>query len=105
MSIGKTVEAAGFNHTQQYHDNVPSFGEWGWTISSKMGASPLSRLQKIPQLPVQHEWLTMDLVKASFIFPNDFYQGKKDIGINYLGSHTIYQLHQSAWRDQQGLNN
>jgi len=105
ISIGKTVEAAGFNHTQQYHDNVPTFGEWGWTIASKMGASPLTRLNKIAELPVKHEWLTMPLIKASFLFPSDFYQDENEIGINYLGSHTIYQLHQKAWRDQQGLNN
>ena len=29
---------------------------------------------------------------------------KEEIGINILGSHTIYQLHQQAWQDQQGLN-
>ena len=41
----------------------------------------------------------------SFEFPQNFYLKEKDIPINYLGSHTIYQLHQNAWRDQQGLNN
>ncbi|WP_286262805.1 polyamine aminopropyltransferase [Thalassotalea atypica] len=105
ISIGKTVKAAGFNHSQQYHDNVPSFGEWGWTIASKMGASPKTRLERITKLPVEHQWLTLDMIKAAFIFPNHFFEQQDEIGVNYLGSHTIYQLHQSAWRDQQGLNN
>lgn len=103
ISIGKTVKAANFNHVQQYHDNVPSFGEWGWTIASKMGASPLTRLNNLSALPVSHDWINLPLIKNAFIFPNDFYKNSDEVGINYLGSHTLYQLHQSAWLDQQGL--
>lgn len=104
IAIGNTLEAAKFNHVEQYHDNVPSFGEWGWTIGSKSGASPLTRLNKLTELPVAHQWLNLAILKASFIFPNNFYQDKEDIEANILGSHTIYQLHQKAWQDQQGLN-
>jgi spermidine synthase len=104
IAIGNTLKAANFNYVQQYHDNVPSFGEWGWTIGSKQGASPLTRLNKLSQLPVEHSWLNLSLLKSAFIFPNNFYQDKDEIGINILGSHTIYQLHQQAWQDQQGLN-
>lgn len=104
ISIGKTLSAASFPHVQQYHDNVPSFGEWGWTIASKMGASPLARLNNLEKLPIQHTWLNLDILKAAFIFPNDFYQNKDSVDINILGSHTLYQLHQQAWQDQQGIN-
>jgi spermidine synthase len=104
ISIGNTVEASGFNHVQQYHDNVPSFGEWGWTIASKTGASPLARINKLESFKVKPQWLTLHLLKGAFSFPNDFYKNKKDIPSNVMGSHTIYQLHQKAWKDQQGLN-
>ncbi len=104
IAIGNTVEAAKFAHVEQYHDNVPSFGEWGWTIASKNGASPLTRLNKLNELPITHQWLNLAILKAAFIFPNNFYQDKKAIGSNILGSHTIYQLHQKAWQNQQGLN-
>ena len=104
IAIGNTLAAADFSHVEQYHDNVPSFGEWGWTIASKSGASPLTRLNKLNELPVAHQWLNLGILRAAFIFPNNFYQNKEDIGINILGSHTIYQLHQNAWQDQQGLN-
>lgn len=103
ISIGKTLKAAKFPHVQQYHDNVPSFGEWGWTIAAKMGASPLARLNKLDQLPIQPTWLNLDLLKAAFIFPNDFYNNTENIGVNTLGSHTLYQLHQQAWQNQQGI--
>ena len=106
ISIGKTVKAARFNHVQQYHDNVPSFGEWGWTIATKIGASPLVRLNKLDELPIPHSWLNLEMIKSAFIFSNNFYQDEDKIGINYLGSHTLYQLHQQAWLDQQGpINN
>jgi spermidine synthase len=104
ISIGKTLSAANYNHVEQYHDNVPTFGEWGWTIASKIGASPLTRLNQLDEFPVTHHWLSLTMLKGAFIFPKNFYQDKEKIGVNYLGSHTIYQLHQNAWRDQQGLN-
>ncbi|WP_448247058.1 polyamine aminopropyltransferase [Thalassotalea agariperforans] len=105
IAIAKTVAAADFNAVEQYHDNVPSFGEWGWTIASKMGAKPSTRLANIEKLPVTGHWLNIDLLKAAFIFPENFYKHAAQVPINYLGSHAIYQLHQQAWRDQQGLNN
>jgi spermidine synthase len=40
LSIGKTIEASGFSQVDQYHANVPSFGEWGWTIAVPLGAAP-----------------------------------------------------------------
>ena len=104
ISIGKTLRAANFAHVQQYHDNVPSFGEWGWTIASKRGKSPLARLNNLKQLPVKHSWLNIDILKSAFIFPNDFYINEENIDINILGSHTLYQLHQNAWQTQQGIN-
>jgi len=103
ISIGKTLSAAAFTHVQQYHDNVPSFGEWGWTIAAKRGLSPLKRLKQLDELPIKHRWLNLDILKAAFIFPNNFYHQKETIPINILGSHTIYQLHQKAWQDQQGM--
>lgn len=105
IAIGKTVQAAGLSSVQQYHDNVPSFGEWGWTIASKNGASPLTRLKKLTKLPVTHHWLTLPMMVNAFEFSRDFYQNRAEVPINYLGSHAIYQLHQQAWQDQQGLNN
>ncbi len=105
IAIGKTVQAAGFSTVQQYHDNVPSFGEWGWTIASKMGAAPLTRLKDLSELPTPHHWLTLPMVINAFEFSKNFYQNSENVPINYLGSHAIYQLHQKAWQDQQGLNN
>jgi len=45
------------------------------------------------------------MVTNAFEFSRDFYLDSDSVPINYLGSHAIYQLHQQAWQDQQGLNN
>ncbi|MDN3651946.1 polyamine aminopropyltransferase [Thalassotalea ponticola] len=105
ISIGKTVARAGFAGVEQLHANVPSFGEWGWTIASKQGAIPSTRLQQIERFPVDSEWLTPQLLTNAFAFPKDFYQHADKVQVNYLGSHQVYQYHQQAWQAQQGLNN
>lgn len=104
ISVGKTVEAAGFNHVQQLHANVPSFGEWGWTVASKQGAKPQARIAN-SEKELLSSWLTPQLLQAAFAFPKHFYQNRDEVKVNYLGSHTIYQYHQRAWQQQQGLEN
>jgi len=104
ISIGKTLEKAGFN-TQQYHENVPSFGEWGWTIGSIYGGAPLQRLTSFDKINVETEWLSLPLLKASFIFNKDFYSAKEAVKINYLGSNILYQYHQKAWEIETEFSN
>jgi len=109
IAIGKTIASADFAHVEQYHDNVPSFGEWGWSIAAKSGASPLTRLKMLDNFQTgrftsNNNWLTLPMVIGAFDFSKNFYHNKAAIPVNYLGSHAIYQLHQNAWRDQQGLN-
>ena len=105
ISIGKTVAAAGFGQVEQYHHNVPSFGEWGWTLAVPTGAPPRQRLRQLDRLADFEHWLTPGLIQASFEFPADFYQNAAHIRVNELGSFTLYHYHKEAWQDQQGLNN
>ena len=105
ISIGKTVKSAGLLHVEQFHTNVPSFGEWGWTIATKNGQSALSRLKSKNTLPIKTQWLTLDLAKASFHFPHNYFGSIKNIQINTLGSHTLYNYHQNAWQREQGIYN
>jgi len=104
ISIGKTLQDAGFN-TQQYHQNVPSFGEWGWTIATKRGQAPLQRLADVQQLQVTTSWLTVPLLKAAFIFNKGFYEAMDQVKINYLGSNVLYQYHQQAWEIETEFSN
>ncbi|WP_269777043.1 polyamine aminopropyltransferase [Motilimonas pumila] len=104
ISIGKTVAAAGFQHTQQYHQNVPSFGEWGWTIATKMGASPEQRINTMmAPWPMEFSWLNEAVLKAAFVFPHRFYDSAPDVEVNELGSHTLYHYHHNAWQSEMGV--
>lgn len=102
ISVGNTLELAGFN-VKQYHHNVPSFGEWGWSIATKMGKNAEQRLQNVTHLAVEDNWLTLGLIKASFEFPANFYQDKQEIKPNTLGSLQLYHYHLADWSDSQGL--
>ena len=104
LSIGKTIRSAGFTSVEQYHQNVPSFGEWGWTIATKMGRSPSARLKALPsRLPVADEWVTKGLMLAAFEFSADFFSGLSDIEVNKLGSHRLYRYHHEAWSVREGV--
>ncbi|MBL4606840.1 MAG: polyamine aminopropyltransferase [Pseudomonadales bacterium] len=104
LSIGKTIRSAGFSSVEQYHQNVPSFGEWGWTIATKMGKSPFERLKNSSStLPVNDAWVTKDLMLAAFQFSTHFFSGLPEVKINKLGSHQLYHYHHQAWAVDEGM--
>lgn len=102
LSIGKTLSAAGFK-VEQYHANVPSFGEWGWTIGTVQGLSALERIKQHTSLPIDDPWLSLEQILASFVFAPSFMQDIEDIEVNVLGSHRVYQYHHQAWAKRDGL--
>jgi len=103
ISIGKTIKQAGFKHVQQYHHNVPSFGEWGYSIATKNGLPAKQRLQNLTNWPVDDGWTTKGLLLASFEFGKNFYQQAGTVKINRLGSMVAYQYHHSDWQKENGL--
>lgn len=105
LSIGKTVKHAGFENVEQYHHNVPSFGEWGWTIATLNGLSARQRIQAINHLPIDDGWTTQGKLLAAFEFSKRFFEDIEKIKVNRLGSHVLYQYHQQDWETQQGLYN
>ena len=102
VSIGKTMRAAGYL-TEQYHTNVPTFGEWGWTIGTVRGMMPSQRMDQISELPVTNLWLSKAALEAAFVFAPSYFEGTENIEINRLGSHQVYQYHHEAWAKQNGV--
>jgi len=100
ISIGKTLAAAGFR-VDQYHANVPSFGEWGWSLATKHGKSGKQRIEERNSL--NHDYLTLEQVKAAFAFSQNYYQDKDSIEVNHLSAPTLYKYHSEGWRVQQGI--
>jgi len=102
ISIGKTMQSAGFK-TEQYHTNVPTFGEWGWTIGTVWGATASQRIAQIDQLPVTDPWISKATLQAAFVFAPAYFRETENIEINRLGSHQVYKYHHEAWTQQKGI--
>jgi len=103
VSIGKTVKYAGFANVEQYHHNVPSFGEWGWTIATKVGLPASERLKRLDMLSVDDGWITKGKLVGAFEFGKGFYSDIESIKINRLGSGIVYQYHLKDWQYSQGV--
>ena len=103
LSIGKTLRHSGFSSVEQYHHNVPSFGEWGWTIGTKAGAGAKTRLAQLDVLPIDDGWTTKGKLNSVFEFGQEYFVGLPNIKINRLGNGAIYQYHHQAWQREQGV--
>jgi spermidine synthase len=103
LSIGKTILYAGFMHVEQYHHNVPSFGEWGWTIATKNGVSARARLAKKDTLEVDDGWSTKGVLLAAFEFNQHFFDPLENIKVNRINNQAAYQYHKADWEKQQGI--
>ena len=102
LCLGRTLEAASFN-TIPYHDNVPSFGEWGWWVAwPKAGESReqhISTLSSLTEFRVPTRYLTPGLVAASLEF------GKSQLvsehqDITSLTESRIFHYHLQGWKDR-----
>lgn len=103
LSIGKTVQYAGFMHVEQYHHNVPSFGEWGWTIATKNGVSARARIAQKEPLQVDDGWSTRGVLLAAFEFSQHFFNNLEAIKVNRINNQAAYQYHKADWEKQQGI--
>lgn len=103
LSIGKTIHYAGFKHVEQYHHNVPSFGEWGWTIATKNGMSAKARLTLKETLDVDDGWSTKGVLLAAFEFNMHFFDRLDSIKVNRINNQAAYQYHKDDWEKQQGI--
>lgn len=102
LSIGVTAREAGLN-TEQYHANVPSFGEWGWTITTKRGRGALERIKAVPNTAVKSDTVDFNFILGAFTFPKPFFDGLSTIKINRLSSPVLYTYHSQGWRKQEGV--
>ena len=105
LSIGKTVAAAGFAAVEQYHQNVPNFGEWGFTIAVPRGRPATRRIAALKTLPIDDGWTTPEVVRGAFAFAKGQFDGLEDIEVNRLGTAALYRYYQRNWEAEQGLFN
>jgi len=71
-------------------------------LGTVMGKSGRERMAALDIGVTPDGWLDGPGIDAAFRFPPRFFDEVPDIGINRLGSHTVFNYHQEAWESRQG---
>jgi len=84
LCIGRTLAAAGFS-ILPYHENVPSFGDWGWFLCARKSWDQGLGKQRIAALEfaVPTRFLTPGVFRRGLVFGKDMNQSRYT-GINTL---------------------
>ncbi|MCD6291871.1 MAG: spermidine synthase, partial [Deltaproteobacteria bacterium] len=84
-----------------YHDNVPSFGEWGWWIGGRQERWSTKglrkRLEQITSITVPTRYLTPNLIHAALDFGKNQLKTKEN-EINTLVNHKIFTYYLKGWQ-------
>ena len=100
LCIGRSMAAADLS-VIPYHDNVPSFGEWGWWIGGhqeRWSQKELkNKLKQITSLAVQTNYLTPELINATLDFGKN-QLSTKESEINTLVNHKIFTYYLKGWQ-------
>ncbi len=100
LCIGRTIKSAGLSAIP-YHDNVPSFGEWGWWLgghAERWSADSLKKaLTKVTLIRIKTRYLTPELIHASLFFGRDQLISREN-EINTLVNHKIFTYYLQGWR-------
>ncbi|MBU3953000.1 MAG: polyamine aminopropyltransferase, partial [Proteobacteria bacterium] len=69
LCIGRTLESAGFS-ILPFHENVPSFGDWGWYLAWNPAIQTPKLMDKIAGLnfSVQTRFLTPEVFRSQLVF-------------------------------------
>lgn len=102
LCLGRTLEGSSFQ-TLPYHENVPSFGEWGWWLAwPATGESRdvlVAKLSSLKELSIPTRHLTPGLVAASLEFgKNQLVTHERDI--TSLTEATIFHYYLQGWRNR-----
>ncbi len=100
LCIGRSMTAAELT-VIPYHDNIPSFGEWGWWIGGhqeRWSEKDLkNRLKQTTTLTVPTRYLTPELIHATLDFgKNQLNTNEREI--NTLVNHKIFTYYLKGWQ-------
>ena len=95
--IVRTLEAAvpadlpGTLSVLPYHENVPSFGEWGFVLASR---APIDPTRLAPTVATRY--LTAPVMQAMFVFGKDL--EAPAVKPNRLDDPVVFRYHRDGWR-------
>jgi spermidine synthase len=90
-SIEETLSKAGF-YTYPYHIYIPSFGEWGFVMTSKIKL-PLNGIKPIKGL----KFIDSKVLNQMLFFDQDISK-PQDIKSNKLSSHKLIYYYNDGWK-------
>ena len=101
LCIGRTLKAAGFDAVP-YHDNVPSFGEWGWWIATagRTAGETRASLAALQKLEIPTRYLTPELVAASIAFGKNQLDSRHQ-DFTSLTEPRVYHYHLQGWNIEE----
>lgn len=100
-TISETVQSTGM-HVDNYHLDIPSFGNWGFTLASRE-AFTSEQIEQI-QLSVETAYLDEAIIPSLFAFGKDedamlFENGKQvDWQVNTMNRPVLLDLYNKAWK-------
>jgi spermidine synthase len=101
LTVGETLRQTGLV-ALPYHDNVPSFGEWGWWLGGKAVLHSKSileeKIRSIDSFGVLTRYLNPDLMRSSFVFGNEQLESSHILVTTANGSE-VYQSYLKAWQN------
>lgn len=100
LCIVRTLEAAGFA-TLPYHDNVPSFGDWGWIMAWKKQAMTRETVENrvsSMDIGVKTRYISPEVFKSALVFGKGRLEGRNR-EINTLMHPVILDLYtREGWK-------
>jgi len=100
LCIGRTMKAAGLE-VIPYHDNVPSFGEWGWWIGGKAGSYKkeiiIEKLNRIETISADTRYLTAELIRSSLNFGRNQLYSESN-AVTTLANDQVFEFYIQAWQ-------
>jgi spermidine synthase len=96
LCIGETLRAAGWS-TLPYHQNVPSFGEWGWHLAWRSGLSKEDVIAMVDrELPVETRHVNRSVLATSHVFGKNALIA--DVRPNSKMFPVAIQYHRESWK-------
>ncbi len=100
LCIGRTMQNAGLA-VIPYHDNVPTFGEWGWWIGGRVERysteTIAQKLRTTDTFEVSTKYLTPELVHASLIFGKNQLKSLNS-NVNTIDNNVAFAYYLKAWQ-------
>jgi len=88
--VNETLKAAGF-HTIPYHNYVPSFGEWGYTMATMRDD------YRLPDtFPAGMRYINKDVLQQMLTFPADM-RARQTPAVNRLDNQVLVDYFEQEW--------